>query len=176
MKGKQLCAALAVGLAAASANATKFEFTYDSGFGILTGTLSGVLQGDGNTILVDNDPLQAAFTSDYDNGPGPRDYQAVTGRNILSLDGTGMDFGAVSPVNDFSLLTAGGWNFVFTYVLEDPFFGGGSYGDGAFNAVGWDIHAVGAPVPEPENPALMLAGLGVLGASARRRPRVGAAA
>ncbi len=104
------------------------------------------------------------------SAPGVMDVR-VGGTPYFSVDG-----GATS-IESFSTgsFNGDGWqashftpdrlNLMRPFVRDGEFYDATARDLSAFDVIGWDL----APVPEPETYALMLAGLGVLGAVARRR-------
>jgi hypothetical protein len=144
-----------------------------------------------NTVMVLPQATITSFGSDlYVNASGNNDVCAIrsfscdadlqiafTGAvNDLSFVVNGWDPGDRVDINVFSgasflgtvvqaangLVDLGGFSNITRIFLDDSSTGAGmGYGSFSFSAT--------APIPEPETYALMLAGLGLLGLSARRR-------
>ncbi len=164
-------AVLALALAGGAAQAATFKFTYTAvGGGILAGRLTGTLQGDANTVLVDGVP--GLIT--YNGIAGPATPVLLTASTLygepraptVTFDGSILDFFAATDetyftgvlfdpdIVDFQPLAS--TSFEFGDLRED-------YRLGA-----WTLTAV----PEPGTWALMVLGFGLVGTFARRRSAV----
>lgn len=167
-----LAAGLCLGLAAATASAGTFNFSYtDSGGGVITGQVTGILQADLNTVLV-----SSVLSSAFNGTPGPALTILVSATTIsggaavpptLTLDGSGNDFCAATkaPCSEegFAFLPAGVIVPVDTFAAS-PFYGAGFE---AFDPTKWSMAA--ASVPEPASLLLMGTAVAALAALSRRR-------
>ncbi len=162
-------------LAGSLACADTYDFTYtEAGGGVLSGELSGTLQGDGNTIAV-----SSIFNVTFNGGAGPALPLQGSASGVLagglpdpnamfvSLNGSFMDIAALTDpsVSDgflFANLPTIGESLA-TY--------GPSYGNSyeTFDASAWQLSA--APVPEPATLGLSMVGLAATLLARRRRPR-----
>ena len=158
---------------AAHAVPVQYDFSYDTGKGILSGSLMGELQSDKNTILIRSLPDFAKF-----NGVAGPALPNVFSVFILfggdpatlpartTLDGSFQDFYALdrpfsgpggSAPDGFALLAG-----IKGFPLNNLYGGGPSFGntDGGsqrvYSAANWSIEPAGA-VPEPGS--LLLTGL-----------------
>jgi len=179
-----LVAALLAG-SATVADAAQWNFSYVSTVGTISGRIDGTLQGDANTIFVSSlSGLQ------FNGTPGPAlpflgslssIVGGIPGPPALSLDGSANDILACSTDTLSSGCTSDGFGFAPAGLVAPPplFFSGPAYGgyfSDSYNAANWSISSVGGAVPEPSSWAMLIAGFGLVGAVARRRPAVAGAA
>jgi PEP-CTERM motif len=180
MKTLLTIAGMALALAATTAEAATFNFHYRSGFNVVSGQLTGTLQGDANTLLVDSvvdfarvggvagPALPFVYSSDsFYGGSQPA---------FVTIDGSAMSL--LACATEFCELD--GFVFDTTENLDVfPFFGGGGVFDRAAGDFFREVLVPGnwslAAVPEPGTWLMLVAGFGVVGIAARRRPRVVAA-
>lgn len=174
-------AGIVLALATATASdAASFNFRYRSSFNIVSGTLTGTVQGDANTLVVasvddfvrvDGRPgpaLRFAYSSDSFYGGDVPAFVTVDG-SALSLLACATEF---CDLDGFAFDTTGNLDVL-------PLFGGGGVFDRpqgdffreVFVPDNWSLTAV----PEPAAWGLMVIGFGLVGAAARRRPAVVAA-
>jgi hypothetical protein len=172
MKITKFAAVAALAFSAASAQAVStYNFSYASAFGTLSGQLTGTLQADNNTIVVDSFVDFVTFNS----VPGPSltfvnsfsgFMSMIVEPGYVSLDGTAMDL-----LTCTSAICNDGFLFIVNPVdpTQGTYSAGESFGaDGEqFDAANWSIGLAG--VPEPASWALMVAGFGLSGAALRRR-------
>jgi hypothetical protein len=163
-----------------AANASTLTYSYDDGSTIhFEGTFEGELDSNNNLFAIDR--TKTGTGGFYKSG----NYQAWTLKTIgldqqysypgnafpsVTLDGSFMDVNASSDDNAY------GWsasvNNYLAYVQSESRFGlnnGVEFLSATFNVAYWDASVSVSPVPEPETYALMLAGLALVGAAARRR-------
>jgi PEP-CTERM motif len=155
---------------AGSAHATAFDFTYTfavDGTGTVN-TVTGRVQG----------TLVGAFVEGLHDLDLAYDGIAFTGTtSATGLDGGAARLSAVAADND---LVFGNDDFSFTFGFAQDYDGAGHqlvFASDAnllehnaaadLGANSWSLAA--APIPEPGSVALVLAGLGLVGAAARRR-------
>lgn len=169
-KTKSIYLAMVAVLLSPTAHADLFTFSYDTGVGVLSGQLDGILQGDGDTVEV-SDILGIPQLDGSDLFPMPFvgslfDYEMVLtfsgiGPGIVSLSGSIMDIIAC----DVDSCDQG---FLFSNILGDGIFAS-SFADGdLFDSANWSLTAVS--VPEPGTLALL--GIGLLGMGMSRRKKV----
>jgi hypothetical protein len=188
-----LASLIAVGANAAQYN---FSYTFASG-GLVSGSLTGTQNGlfvenvsnvsvafNGNTFVGNTDFYQPySFTAgccfvagaavisfdgnlnNFSFSDGAPNTPAV---NYFNMNGTDKDFwwtGDLSP-----LRTASVWfgnSYVSDVTANSPSYPGAN---GGFDASRWSL-TLASEVPEPETFALLLAGLGLLAGTTRRRQR-----
>jgi PEP-CTERM motif len=135
--------------------------------------------GDGGSVtleFVDN-RLTGSGTASLDLwifevGPDVEDTFVEISKDGVTWSSVGKVFGATSGIDIDAFGFGVADRFRFVRLTDDT-----NEGDQAGDTVGADIDAVGAissvtaAIPEPQTYALMLAGLGVVGAIARRRRR-----
>jgi hypothetical protein len=165
-------AMLSLALAGGAVQATTYRFSYAADAGLLTGRLTGTLQGDGNTVVVDG-------VSDFvrlGDVVLPSFPFVTTGSSVygvpraptVTLDGSNLDFLACT-VDEFC--SGEGIGFDPDTLAFTPVFRvfvaaiGPDLIEEAADAGRWSISAV----PEPAAWGLMVAGFGLAGVAARRR-------
>jgi hypothetical protein len=165
----------AAGLLAASAlaQAATYEFSYNFLNGnVVTGTFDGIANGN---LVTDWTHVSVSvnggvfpdklFVADIDG----------TGGAVASFNGLENNFLVISPDGNHALL---GGAFLgtntngITYLTPDEHWGEGD-SNSPYSGSRWHLSLVVAAVPEPETYAMLLGGLAMLGALARRsKPRV----
>ncbi len=168
-------AMLSLTMIGGAARATTFAFTYATDAGMVKGRLTGTLQADNNTVVVDSVrdfvtvgavalpsfPFVTTGSTLYGSPRAP----------TVTLDGSNLDFLACT-VNEFCEGEGIGFDpdtLAFTPVFRifvasiSP-----DLIEEAAEASRWSISAV----PEPATWGLMIAGFGVIGAAGRHRARV----
>ena len=188
MVTRYLCAALAAAIGsvigAQAAQAAVYDFSYTDEFGVVSGTIVGVLQPDKNTIDVTsiiNPEFNGAprvavpvitTLGDFFSRPGPTVPE-------VTLDGTTNNLLActTSACNDGFFFDQAGVDGTLGAGIPE-FAYGPSYGnqvtDGfeQYSATKWSIRPISSSaVPEPSTWAMMLLGFAGLGWLARTRGR-----
>lgn len=180
MKTLLTAAAMALALGSSAAEAATFNFRYQSSFNLVSGQLTGTLQGDGNTVFVDS----IVDVARVNNVPGPAlpfvyssdSFYGGSQPAFVTFDGSAMSL--LACATEFCDLD--GFAFDTTENLDVfPFFGGGGVFDRpegdffreVFAPANWSL----AAVPEPETWLMLVAGFGLVGIIARRRPQMVAA-
>lgn len=163
--------ALAAALLSGSAvHAATYQFTYLADIGTVKGRLTGTLQADNNTVLVDS-------VKDFVTVGGaalPSLPYVTTGSTIygepraasVTLDGTNLDFFAC----DEEYCAFKGFGFdpdvvAFVPVLRVSTGTDGSYMEELTDPSRWSLSAV----PEPATWGLLMIGFVAIGAASRRR-------
>jgi len=187
-------AALVAMIGANSAHAAAYDFSYTASWGVLSGTIYGELQADGNTVYV-----SSIVNPEFDGVLGPAvpflgtfaGYFGVPGPAIpeVTLDGTNNNVGACGSEDCFD-----GFYFdqagVYAGVPEFSSFGPSYSGSSTelyetYDATQWRMVAVPqlelaavASAPEPSTWAMMLLGFAGMGLAGYRssRKRVAVAA
>jgi hypothetical protein len=142
----------------------------------VSGVVEGVLQGDGNTVLVSDvvswtvngDTL---YSADLTGGVGSlTNYMANSNWNddaVFTLDGSNIDFSASNVATDTYIQFGGVSSVDFAYYGTGiPREYAGTVTALSLPLTNWSMTLVPTPVPEPSAALLLLAGLPLL---ARRR-------
>ena len=179
-----LLAALALASFAANAGTYNFSYSFDpnsTGDGnplVVTGSLSGDLVG---SFLQNVSDVQVALNGVAFNGAPlfAEGFNATTGladntvAPVISTDASQNNFifadvdVATNPTGASNyFFISGGQTFAINFNTSDV---SGNPISGYENTVNSSWNLVAAPVPEPESYAMILAGLGLVGAIARRR-------
>ena len=188
MVTRYLCAALAAAIGsvigAQAAQATVYDFSYTDEFGVVSGTIVGVLQADNNTIDV-----TSIINPKFNGAPGVAvpvittiaDFFSRPGPTVpeVTLDGTTNNLLACTTsacIDGFFFDQAGVDGTLGAGIPEFAY--GPSYGnqvtDGfeRYDATKWSITAIStSAVPEPSTWAMMLLGFAGLGWLAQTRGR-----
>lgn len=168
-------AILSLALAGGAAQGTTYRFSYAADAGLLTGRLTGTLQSDLNTVIVDGVgdhlrldgvalptfPFVTTGSTIYGSPRTPTvtldgsnlDFLACTGDEFCSGEGIGFDSDVLAFTPVFRIYVAA----VSPDLIEE-----------AAEASRWSISAL----PEPAAWSLMVAGFGLVGFTARRRKAV----
>lgn len=181
------CAAVAAAIGSVigvqTAQAAAYDFSYRDDFGVVSGTIIGVLQADANTIDV-----TSIINPEFNSAPAPAvpiittiaDFFSRPGPTVpeVTLDGTNNNLLACTTsacIDGFFFDQAGVDGTLGAGVPE--FAEGPSYGNKVtdffeqYDATKWSIAAVrgATPVPEPSTWAMMLTGMAALGLAMQRR-------
>ncbi len=174
-----LTAGLSLGLAATTASAGTFNFSYTtSKGGVLTGQVTGILQADLNTVIVSS-LLSTEFNGV--SGPALPFLTSVSGFFLssglspaLSLDGSVMDFcAATAPCSSVGFLFAPAGIAASVPIYNATTFYGNAFEQ--FAPARWSMTAarlsdVSSPaVPEPASLLLMGTAMAALATLAHRR-------
>ncbi len=161
MKIKTAIAAATLALFGAAASAATTPVT------MVTGSFSDVALGNitfiGNSTVSGLAGFVSKFTGTFGNQTFTFDAPAITFSNVSLYSSTGTLSGvSLNESFNFANLTSG----TYTLKVSGSVAGGGTGGAIAQYSV--------TAVPEPETYAMLLAGLGVMGAIARRRSKTAA--
>jgi hypothetical protein len=163
--------------AGTAAHATTYEFSYTQ---LDSTVISGTFDGSANGNLITGLSNFSVFVNSVgfaNNGSlytygGPS--VGFSGSGVMSFNGLATDI-AVADANLFggatqSLLLIGRFNGGATDAINynTPSLNGGE-GNGDYSATRWHLAEVTTAVPEPETYAMLLGGLALMGAVARRK-------
>ena len=168
------CAAALLAATAANATTYNYSYTFSSG-GVVTGSFDGTASGNLITglsnVSVFRDGTQFGSGNLYSFG---LDYgNAVADTAVVSFDGLANSF----VFSTSSIPAGGGFYHGDTFSMDSgtayPAYIQGAPGwakaDNHYSAARWSVTAA---VPEPSTYAMLLGGLGLVGAIARRRRAV----
>ena len=197
MKPIRWLCAVAMGLGMCSAQASVFDYSYTFGTGaVVSGTLSGTQSGNFVTgvtnvsVFLNGNPFSGnpnlyqpyIFLAGccFVSGAGAVSFDGNLNNFIFSdaapntpaintfyMNGTDKDFhftGNQSPLRYATVIT--GSSYITDVTASTPGYPGAN---GHFNAAKWSLSAQAA-VPAPGSVALVLLGLGLLGAARQRKP------
>jgi len=140
-------------------------------FSITVGSYSASATG-GNVIV--NDDVQAGSLAPVRDGFSASGSQGLSGAPIAGLNLVAMQFSLLSSVlstlNSFAIPSTAELNALWMTNLADGNTNWLAFA-GAEARYSLDSFSVISSIPEPQNYALLLAGLGLLGFAARRRQR-----
>ena len=171
---KTLITGIALLSAAVPADAANWTFNYAMSNGVtLSANISGTLQSDNNTILVDS-----VSNGSHNNIPGPAIGYFDSYSNLAFFDGrpalVTLDGAEISLIACESPSCNDGFAFdnsmiviPFAYMYATSNFGG-IVDFELYQQANWSMAPTGA-VPEPASWAMLIAGFGLTGAAMRRR-------
>lgn len=190
MSVRSICILASSLLLSTPAVSASYLFSYDYGDGnVITGSFEGTANGD--LVTIDSDVLMS-FNGIAFTGP-----LSARGNIAVAGDGTQCGSEVCFPVTEAGIMSAdpakndflianyganGSWfgtNYFYIFPWANSPLGLGlqanfngllydSY-NGLYKPDNWALTAANAPVPEPEIWALMIGGLGLVGAAMRRR-------
>ena len=179
---KLLIAIAAAGLAAATANAQTYDFSYQfSATGnTISGEFAGFITGDTfyftglNWFKVNGVTMtDATYFDSTDNF-----YGFAPGSPSAKLDGSYLDFAIadapIDSVSNLAILAVGDYTatgYVGADIAGATSTYGGNDGFELFNAANYSATVTSAAIPEPASWALMLGGFGLAGGALRTRRR-----